>query len=254
MKILAFDTSSACTTCGAFLYQPDHLQVLAMERLEPPARLSSDFHARLRALLDGAGWTAAEVEAVAVAAGPGSWTGLRIGMTTARTWCQSRTGTAGGTREAGECVLKAVPLFPVLARVASAEVAGGSLLAVVAPCRPGELYAQIFRDTEQLLPLTEVIILSPELLHQRLLELARLHGSSFAVTAPPGVAAEIATHCYQPGSLAVVQELARQAGHELTSRGADDPLSTLPLYVAPSSAERNRAAQLTGRISADHAN
>ena len=75
MLILAFDTATDVATT-ALLRNGDVLG----ERITRAVRLLED----IDALLERAGVEAAELEAITVGTGPGSYTGLRIGLATAR--------------------------------------------------------------------------------------------------------------------------------------------------------------------------
>lgn len=84
MKILAIETSGA--TFSAALAEGRHLAaeifwhagLMHSERLLP----------NIRRLLDEAGWKFQDIERVAVTTGPGSFTGIRVGITCARTIAQ----------------------------------------------------------------------------------------------------------------------------------------------------------------------
>jgi tRNA threonylcarbamoyladenosine biosynthesis protein TsaB len=74
--ILAFDTATDVATSALVRER----SVLG-ERVSRPVRILDDFEA----LLEAAGLRAAEVDGIAVGRGPGSYTGLRMGLVTART-------------------------------------------------------------------------------------------------------------------------------------------------------------------------
>ena len=76
MLILAFDTATDAATC-ALLRQGDVLG----ERRSRAARVLEDLHA----LLEEAGLEARDADGIVVGTGPGSYTGLRMGIITART-------------------------------------------------------------------------------------------------------------------------------------------------------------------------
>lgn len=154
--VLALDTSGL--TCGVGLAEEGRVLVEAVER-------TGWSHARrLMPLVDGA-FTAAgrgpgELAAVAVTAGPGSWTGLRIGLATAQ----------------GLALALGIPVVPVGTLEALAWGAGqrpGPVCPVL-DARRGGVYAAVFRWTDgELEPLLRPGRLTPaELLE----EVGRLAG------------------------------------------------------------------------------
>ncbi len=80
MLVLAFDTSTAC---GSLALLADD-QVLAEYTLKSSASYLNRLLAGLDRLLADAGRTLAEVGLIAVSAGPGNFTGLRLGLATAK--------------------------------------------------------------------------------------------------------------------------------------------------------------------------
>ncbi len=88
--LLAFDTGSPVVSVALAL--PDRVDVLST----PQGRSSRDLIAMIDELLAGAGVKVRELEAIAAARGPGSFTGLRVGLATATGLWQAagvRTGT-----------------------------------------------------------------------------------------------------------------------------------------------------------------
>jgi tRNA threonylcarbamoyladenosine biosynthesis protein TsaB len=79
--------------------------------LDPAVRSAQSLAPAIKELLRQAGWNAREIDLFAVTVGPGSFTGLRIGVTTAKT----------------------------LAYAAQAEVLGVNTLEVIASQAPGEI-------------------------------------------------------------------------------------------------------------------
>jgi tRNA threonylcarbamoyladenosine biosynthesis protein TsaB len=136
MIVLAFDTATPRT---AVALQPDDAQE-PRELVHDPAPGERPGHAtQLLALaarlLGDAGLGFPDVELLGVGVGPGTFTGVRIGVATARALAQ-----AGGTALAGVSSLAAL----------AAGVEGRDVLAVV-DARRGEAFVAGFRDGEQVL-------------------------------------------------------------------------------------------------------
>ena len=82
MRTLIFDTSGSHTT--AAVAEDGTLLGHVSERVQPLTQL----HERIRGLLAGLGLRVSDLERIAVVTGPGSWTGLNIGVTAAKTLAQ----------------------------------------------------------------------------------------------------------------------------------------------------------------------
>lgn len=127
MKTLAIDTSLAAGSVAA---------IAAGEIAEAP--LPAGDHARLLApaLVDVArrlGWAPRDAELVAVVRGPGSFTGLRVGVTTAKA-----LAWAGGARLVG------VSAFDLVARRAAHALPGHrSPVAIAFDAGRGEVFAAV---------------------------------------------------------------------------------------------------------------
>lgn len=79
-RVLAIETVG--TTGSIALVEHDTL--VAEAALDPAVRSAQSLAPGIRQLLDQTSWRPGDVELVAVATGPGSFTGLRIGVTTAK--------------------------------------------------------------------------------------------------------------------------------------------------------------------------
>ena len=149
MNLLGFDTATAAT--AVCLLRSDGEQ---FEREPPPARLSDPpGHARellpeVASVLDDAGLDAADLEAVAVGVGPGSFTGLRIGVATARALAAS----AGAE------------LRSVSSLAAMAAGIPDPLALPVIDARRGELFAALYERGERL---WDPLVARPEELVER---------------------------------------------------------------------------------------
>jgi tRNA threonylcarbamoyladenosine biosynthesis protein TsaB len=132
VRILGFDTATRATTVALLDTDTDQ----ALERRDDPAPGARPRHTtRLMALVvevleaAGAGWPA--VDRIAVGIGPGTFTGLRIGVATAHALARAR-----------DIPLVGVSSLHALARgaVSSADVAEERVMAVL-DARRGEVFA-----------------------------------------------------------------------------------------------------------------
>ena len=130
MLLLALET--AADVCGVALH--DGQSVVAEASLHVARRHSAALLPLCRSLLDASGRSVSDVTAVAVSAGPGSYTGLRIGASTAKGLC-----TASGA------ALVAVPTLDALASQAVPHADAGSTIVAALPSRRGEVYAAAYR-------------------------------------------------------------------------------------------------------------
>jgi len=98
----------------------------------------AELPAAVAALLGRAGLSAAELKAIAVGIGPGSFTGLRVGLSYAK-----------GLMLATGCTLLGIPSLDTLALAALAEnpSAPDRLVCPVLDARKGEVYAALYRTS-----------------------------------------------------------------------------------------------------------
>ncbi|HEY0989409.1 MAG TPA: tRNA (adenosine(37)-N6)-threonylcarbamoyltransferase complex dimerization subunit type 1 TsaB, partial [Kofleriaceae bacterium] len=137
MRLLALDT--ATSTAGIAVVDDD--RVLAEARHDTAGR-GADLLVAIDRLCREAGVAPGELDAIAVGAGPGSFTGLRIGMATAK-----------GIAFAANRPLWAVSSLAALADDAQRELAtgpqvagAGEVVCAALDARRGELFAGCFRD------------------------------------------------------------------------------------------------------------
>ena len=123
MKILSIDT----TSMQGSLAVTDGAWILAQEQQGVPGTHSEKLISSVDHLLRLAGWERGDVEGIAVAVGPGSFTGLRIGLATAKGMAIST-----GCRIAGVSSLESL-----LMNGASFD---GTVVALI-DARRGEVYA-----------------------------------------------------------------------------------------------------------------
>lgn len=147
MRILAFDTAG--NGCSACVWQDG--TVLAQARLGMERGQAEALVPLLSSLLEQAGLDWPQLDRLAVTVGPGSFTGVRVGLATARA-----LALATGLPVSGVTTLD---LFATAAR-ASLPVPQGVLLALI-DARRDDLYCQAF-DAATLSPLTGPDSLRPE--------------------------------------------------------------------------------------------
>ncbi len=129
--LLAFDCSAAA--CSAAVARDG--EILAARFEERPRGQGERLLPMLADVLDEAGCRYADLAALAVTLGPGSFTGLRIGLATARA-----LALAAGLPIIGRTA------FEVVAADAAAERAPGEALAVAIDSQRGDLFLQAFPD------------------------------------------------------------------------------------------------------------
>lgn len=129
MRLLALETSGLGGS-AATLEPPGAPLVVP---LDPTQRSARALAPAVREALARAGWRPDDVDVVAVTAGPGSFTGLRIGVTTAKTLAYAL-----------QADLVAVDTLDVLARQAPVDV-GASRLHAVLDAHRNELFAASYR-------------------------------------------------------------------------------------------------------------
>lgn len=202
-------------------------RVLAEKRLEEARRHARDLTPFAATLLADAGWKARDLDAVFVSRGPGSYTGLRVGMMSAKTLAYA-TG----------CALIAVDTFLVLAHQAPADA---SFVDVFEDAQQGKVYVQRFerdvggwRATNELRILAWVDWLS---------ETTKVSADRLCVTGPglKGHEQEISSTITQAPASAwrPRAETLLAVGLLRVRRGErDDPYQVEPLYLRASQAEQ----------------
>ncbi len=225
MIVLGIDTATRTASVG--LLSDD--ETLAESSRAGERRLAATGLPLVEEVLQAAGCDAGEIDLIAVSAGPGSFTGLRIGMSLAK-----------GIAFATGCEVVAVPTLEALALAAGPR---SGLVCPVLDARKGEVYAALFDGAE---------------------EPARRLVADCAVT-PDGVATWVDRPCTMIGDgiepyfdewkrlLAGRGEflsfkefhprgalVARLGRRYRVANGADGLAAMVPRYCRPPQAERNR--------------
>ncbi len=242
MKILSLDTSSSPVFAAVEVNEENQIVRSHKQVLAEPRQMSCAIMSSIGAALDEAHWTLNDLDAIAVGIGPGSWTGLRVGLSTAKTLAQAR-----------DLPLFGVPTFNAYALAAeSAFVCDYCLYYAVAPCRAGEIYTKTWETRDKKMTLREAErIASFQNVADEILSIAppwiafvAEHSGLNAVREIAALLPGYGTEIVEATPEILAQNIARLAAARLQNGERDDPLVLAPLYLAPSSAERVRAEKL----------
>jgi tRNA threonylcarbamoyladenosine biosynthesis protein TsaB len=218
MHVLAVETSSLAG--GVALLDDERL--VAEYVLDVSVTHSERLLAAVDRVLIDARWTARDLDGVAVAVGPGSFTGLRIAVSTVK----------------GLAVALGVPIaaVPTLDAMAAALPWAALPVCPVLDARKGEVYASRYRwNGVTMRREWEYLALAPEALASRLDEPTLVVGDgAAAVRSAHARAVPAPRRLPSPACVGVL-------GLERLRRGETVPAATLaPLYLRPSEAELKR--------------
>jgi tRNA threonylcarbamoyladenosine biosynthesis protein TsaB len=220
MRVLAVDTSSLAG--GAALLDGDALvgEYLLDVRITHSERLM----ATVDRLLADAGWSVRDVEGLAVAVGPGSFTGLRIGLSTVK----------------GLALALGVPVaaVPTLDAMATSLPFAALPVCPVLAARRDEVYASLYRwDGASMQREWEYLALPPRALAARLEEPVIVLGDGAAAVASPFVRPMPPPRRVPSPACVGALGLGRLRAGDVVA-----PADLVPLYLRPSEAELKRRA------------
>ncbi|MBI5628731.1 MAG: tRNA (adenosine(37)-N6)-threonylcarbamoyltransferase complex dimerization subunit type 1 TsaB [Candidatus Rokubacteria bacterium] len=232
MRLLALETATPAG--GAALLDGDRL--VAEYILNIRVTHSERLMATVDRLLSDSGWDLDRLEGLAVSVGPGSFTGLRIGVSTAK-----------GLALALGTPLAAVPTLDALAHALPFT---SDPVCPILDAKKGEVYASLYRwDGESAVREWDYLALTPEALCRRLSgpvvfvgDAVASVGEFLAATLGPRARFAPPEHCV-PSPACVAQ-----LGHaRLVAGQTVDPAALTPIYIRPSEAElrRRRALQFS---------
>ncbi len=221
MRILAVETATLAGSAALL----EGGQVIGQSMLDIQLTHSERLMAMVDRLLRDCGWEVAELEALAVSIGPGSFTGLRVGIATVK-----GLGMALG-----------VPVAPVptLDALASNLPFADAPVCPLLDARKGEVYLSLYRwNGDRMERRWDYLALSPRAAVERLEPPVILAGDGVAACRPflsrLGAGCRVAPAFHALPSAAVVGWLAHGM---LESGGAVAAESLGPLYLRPSEAE-----------------
>jgi tRNA threonylcarbamoyladenosine biosynthesis protein TsaB len=218
MRVLAVETSTLAG--GVALVHGERL--VAEYLLDVSVTHSERLLATIDRLLADAGWRPGDLEGLAVAIGPGSFTGLRVGISTVK----------------GLALALGVPVAAVPTLDAMAATMPWAALAVcpVLHARRNEVYAAFYRwDGEGARRESEYLALSPDALSARLAEPTLLIGDGAdAVQSPHARRPPPPRRVPSPACVAVLGRARLALGETVSAAGL------MPLYLRSSEAELRR--------------
>ena len=141
-RILSIETSTSI--CSVAIHEQGEL--IALAEIKEPGAHAEKLLLLVDELFEKAGLSFADLDAVAVSQGPGSYTGLRIGVSTAK-----------GIAYALEIPLIGINTLQAMA--ASQQVDPGDYVVAVLDARRKEVYTQTFGDSLQELSPIEAVVL-----------------------------------------------------------------------------------------------
>ena len=220
MRVLAVETSTLAGGVALLDGESVRGEYLLDVRTTHSERLMS----AIDRVLGDAGWSARDLQGLAVAVGPGSFTGLRIGLSTVK----------------GLALALGLPVAPVPTLDAMAASLPWAALPVcpVIDARKGEVYTCLYRwDGARMRREWEYLAIAPGELARRLAEPAILLGDgAAAIRSPMARLAPPPHRSPSPASVGYLGLERLRAGETVTA--AD----LAPLYLRPSEAELKRRA------------
>lgn len=218
-KILLLETSGACGIVALGLGST----IVSHRILEIAKRHVSDMAPAIADMLKECAWETKHLDAIATGIGPGSYTGLRIGLMSARTLAMMT-----GARLLG------ISTFEILAQ--HCLEAGIAKIEIIADAQQDKIYAQRFENNNGHLKKAgelEIVGISEWMANRDI---------NFALAGPglnkvqPLISGNQCIIVEQSGNISQESFLAL-ALKKLISHHSDDPLSLQPLYLRRSSAE-----------------
>jgi tRNA threonylcarbamoyladenosine biosynthesis protein TsaB len=222
-NILAFDTSTP--NCSVALIANGAL--VGEDTRSGPGNYSALLLRMIERLLQDAALAISELDCIAVAQGPGSFTGLRVGISTAQ--------------GLGFALTKPLIGVSTLEIVATQNMPFGGNVCAMLDARRGQVYTCLFKGTgNDAAALSEEHVICPEQWASSLQGPVLLCGSGAQVYQETIKRACVAEHYFAPDMNARPRAamLARIALKRLTAGQGQHPAQVLPGYVRRPDAER----------------
>ncbi len=226
--ILAIDTATPCSTVALTNGTRNDGSVIAMLSLSSNVTHSRRLLTSIDHLLSDTGIAKDDISGYAVGLGPGSFTGLRIGMATAK----------------GLAAASGVPLYGVSTLdIIAANCSDTRLICSVLDARKKEVYASFYRCDVAGRPhrVSDIIAVSPEMLADCIEEPVLMVGDGLSVYGELWRSALGDKITIAPAQLwsPSAATLGLLAGEDALAGTSLDVASAVPLYVRASDAELN---------------
>ena len=240
MKVLLWETSGVPWGVGVAEIDAGKSTLLAHFEDDGARTLARQLIQSVDQVLNDAKCALSEIDMCAVSLGPGSWTGLRIGLTAAKTIAQSLNLPMVG-----------IATFDIFAE-ALQQPDEENLLLIQSPCRPGELYAKLWhcRGAERDLLEAEWIGSYAQINSRLAFWMQKLKISNVVTNVPDqkidglfrqtiSVSMEYRESTFSQR----MQALGQLSAERVQKNQLDEVLQIQPIYLAPSAAEREYNAK-----------
>lgn len=240
MKCLLWETSAVPWGVGVAEIEFGKSTLLAHFEDDGARTLARQLIQSVDQVLADASCELSDIEACAVSLGPGSWTGLRIGLTAAKTIAQSL-----------KLPIVGIATFDIFAQ-ALHQPEDEKLLLVQSPCRPGELYAKLWhcQGAERNLLEAEWIGSYSDINSRLEFWMDDLNISGAMTNAADCKTAEsfrqvvtVPLELCESTFAQRLQALGELATAKMQNGQGDEVLQIQPIYLAPSAAEREYNAK-----------
>lgn len=235
MLILALDTSG--DICSVALF--DGGRELSTLRFRHERALSERLPGAVEFLLRDRGVTLRDAEGFAVGLGPGSFTGVRVGVTLAKTWAHVLLKPLVGVSSL-DALASTVPALP------------GVAVAAVAPTRRTEVVAAFYHAGEAIPRAAPAVTANVEVV----VRARAMIGDADAPLLIVGEAAAVVRKATEHNGSVIAlptsadaAAVARLAAARLLNGESDDVFALAPLYVTPPAVRGPDGKQLPGIMS-----
>jgi tRNA threonylcarbamoyladenosine biosynthesis protein TsaB len=244
MKVLLWETSGVPWGVGVAEIDDGESTLLAQYEDGGSRTLARELIQSVDHVLGDAKCNLSDIDICAVSLGPGSWTGLRIGLTAAKTIAQSLNVSMQG-----------IATFDIFAE-ALQQSEEEKLLLIQSPCRPGELYAKLWHchGVERNLLEAEWIGSYAQICDRLKFWMSDRKVSGIVTNSPDSKMEESFRQAisipveYRKSTFSQrLQAMGRLAAAKLQNNERDAVLRIQPIYLAPSAAEREYNAKLIGK-------